>query len=211
MEWQHRGKRPPLASTCQVPWRRRRRRRVRGCLVCTCMLMYALTCKPALHFYGARRTKRYKAISSFHARIGVQAWCVVRVTVARAVARVFHGNRGKYLRETNGISPVPSQPCFTANASGTFISRRYLFSTGHVTTATRVKRASYEAQRRATPNRHSIDLRRVSSNRFSNGKWVIGLQYIYIYIVIYNISMYIYIYVCTCIYPTSLNFYDRCD
>lgn len=63
---------------------------------------------------------------------------------------------------------------------------------------------------------------RLSSNRFSNGKWVIGLQHIYVY---YRIYVYICIYVCvrvciyifTCTYthlypsmPISLNFYDRC-
>lgn len=89
------GKRPPPSSVATA------HRGRRGCLVCTCVLMYALTCKPALHFYGARRTKRYKAISSFHARIGVMC----RLP-ARGRSRVPHESRKISTRETNGISPI---------------------------------------------------------------------------------------------------------
>lgn len=41
---------------------------------------------------------------------------------------------------------------------------------------------------------------RLSSNRFSNGKWVIGLRHIYVYYIYVCVCMYIYIFICTYTY-----------
>lgn len=41
---------------------------------------------------------------------------------------------------------------------------------------------------------------RLSSNRFSNGKWVIGLRHIYVYYIYVCVCMYIYIFICIYIY-----------
>lgn len=87
--------------------------------------MYALTCKPALHFYGARRTKRYKAISSFHARIGVYERDVYRVpapAVTRGRSRAPQESRKISTRDRWNFSYTRANQCFTANAPRSHLS-----------------------------------------------------------------------------------------